>query len=79
MSQEEVLQILEKVRKHMSWNEISLELKAETTTERFKVSRALSKLIKHNEIKFMEISRFEARERFGENAPLRRLRLYYVD
>ena len=74
ISQEEVLRVLEKKKEPLSCSEICEVLEAEIVV----INRALARLLKHNEIKAMEISRFEAKMRWGEKAPLRRVRLYYV-
>ena len=74
MGQDEILRILEKFKKPMSRKEIALELDASI----FKVSHLIRCLLDHHEIKCIEIDRLEAKKMFGENAPCRRMRLYYL-
>ena len=74
MAQEEIIRYLEKEKKPLSCLEISIEL----GMSRIRVNNALCKLIYHKEVKVKKISRIEAKERFGDKAPLRRMRLYYV-
>ena len=78
ISQEEVLQVLEKHDKPLSCSEISQELCAKTPTDRFRINKAIKKLVEHREIRMLEIDRFEAKKRWGEHAPYRRVRLYYI-
>lgn len=75
IGQQEILILLEKVKKPLSRKEISDILNERPE----KVSLIIKDLLKFKEIKCIEISRIEARERFGENAPFRRMRLYFVE
>lgn len=72
------MDILEKHNKPLSCSEIAELLNAETQTDRMKINHAIKIMFEHKEIKVLEIDRFEAKIRFGKNAPYRRLRLYYV-
>jgi hypothetical protein len=74
MSQFEVLTILERHKTPLSCREIALEINCNP----IRVHRDLNKLLCHQEIKAIEISRDEAKEKFGDNAPPRRMRLYFV-
>jgi hypothetical protein len=75
MSQDVVLRILEKNKRPMSRLEITNELEIYDITS---ISKTIRKLLLHNEIKCKEISRTEAKELFGDKAPYRRMRLYYL-
>ena len=75
LGQEEILRLLEKKKNPVSCCEIAEEL----NVNRISVNNTLSKMIEHNEVKFIEISRIEAKEKYGDKAPLRRMRLYFVN
>jgi DNA-binding MarR family transcriptional regulator len=73
MSQEEVVDLLEKVKIPMSAREISEALDIAFAL----VSCNIKKLIKANEIKILELTREEAAERYHSTNFKRRMRLYY--
>ena len=74
MSSSDILEILEKEKKPLSRREIA-ELINDTPCY---VSHHLKKLVLHNEVKIVEITRTQAKIFFKEKAPSRRMRLYYV-
>jgi len=78
VGQQDVLDVLQKHKKPLSCSEISELLDSETPTDRIKINHACKIMLEHKEIKVIEIDRFQAKIRFGKNAPYRRLRLYYV-
>lgn len=73
MSQEEVIDLLEKVKKPMSAREISEALDIAFAL----VSCNIKKLVKANEIKIIELTREEAAERYHSTNFKRRMRLFY--
>lgn len=74
IGQGEICDILEKVKKPLSRMQIA-ELLEESPD---KISKLIHKLIESKEIKIKEISRKRAKKIFGDKAPFRRLRLYYI-
>jgi hypothetical protein len=73
MSQEEVVELLEKVKKPLSAREISEALDIAFAL----VSCNIKKLVKANEIKIIELTREEAAERYHSTNFKRRMRLFY--
>lgn len=71
MSQSDILDVLERVKRPLSRGEIANELKDDGTH----VSHSIARLIKGHCIKILEIDRNEALKRFKCK---RRMRLYYV-
>jgi hypothetical protein len=70
MGQEEVIKFLEHTDKPMSAREVS-----EAMHESFdKVIKAMAKLLKYNEVGFVELDRLIANEHFGCK---RKMKLYY--
>lgn len=74
VSQEDIILLLEKVKKPLSRKEISDILNERPE----KVSLKIKDLIKYGEIEFKEISRIEAKKLYGDKAPFRRMRIYFV-
>jgi len=75
MGQGEVLKVLERYKnKPLSRIQIA-ELLNENPC---RVSHHLQKLVFHQEVKIIEISRIQAKDYFKGNAPTRRMRLYYI-
>lgn len=66
----EIIELLRKVKKPLGRTEIAAKLK----TTPIKISLAIKNLIKYNEIKCIEINRWQAKQEFGSK---RRMRLYY--
>ena len=75
MGQAKIIDVLEKVEKPLCRREIC-EILNDCGT---KVSHILSQLIKYNEVGFFEIDRIKARELYGDKAPARRMKLYYIN
>lgn len=73
MGQEDIIVYLEN-KQPLSCREIAEGINEDVT----KVSHLINKLIKYDEVKYIEITRIEARERFKINPPKRRCRLYFV-
>lgn len=71
MAQEEVIQILKKENKPLSRTEIADKL----GMDKLRVSHAIQRLEKGNDIKIIEINRQQAMERYHCK---RRMRLYYL-
>ena len=63
MSQKEVINCLKKSKKPLSSNEIYEFLGADKNNK--KIFLSLSKLVKHNEINFKELDRFQAEKKYG--------------
>ena len=74
IGQEEICDILKKVNKPLSRTQIA-ELLNDNPN---KISKLICVLIKHNDIKCIEISRIEAKEILGDKAPFRRMKMYYI-
>lgn len=70
MGQEEVMEVLKKSDKPLARIEIAKILKVNPS----RVSSALKKMIKYNEVDFIEINRKIAKERFN---CVKRVRLYF--
>jgi DNA invertase Pin-like site-specific DNA recombinase len=69
--QAEIIELLEKEKRPMSRSEIARTL----NESEIKVSLRIRKMIKWKDIKFVEVDRLQAMEKYHCN---RRLRLYYV-
>lgn len=74
MGQEEVLNLLEKEQKPLSRSQIAEFLEIDVCV----ASKTIKHLLKHNEIKCIEIDRIKAKELFKDKTICRRMRLYYV-
>jgi len=72
MGQSEVIKFLKKQKEPLSRGEIARGMKEHPN----KITRILSQLLKYDDISFIELNRFKARERVGT---CRRIMLYYVD
>jgi len=72
MSQTEVIDLLERVKKPLSVGEISKMLNENP----FKISNHLRKMLKYSEVNFIEIDRIKAMENYNCK---RRMRLWFVD
>ena len=70
--QGEILTLLEKEEKPISRREIGIKLKVENL---IKISFAIRKLLKHEEIECIELNRIQAWKHYNCK---RRMRLYYV-
>lgn len=73
MSQGDVLEVLKKARKPILASQIAEKLEINEKH----IFTLLNSLIKFEEVKCIEITREEAKERFGKGYN-RRIRLYYV-
>jgi hypothetical protein len=71
MAQDEVIELLEKVKIPLSRAEIADKL----AMDKIRVSHALQRLFKAREIKVIEIDRHQALEKYKSK---RRMRLYYI-
>lgn len=69
--QAEIIELLKKQDKPLGRTEIAKLLKQRPE----KITKFIKILIKHREIKFVEIDRFEAKIRFNAR---RKMRIYYV-
>lgn len=74
MGQEEILDFLKKQEKPLSRGQIAIGL----DYDEIKVSHLIRKLLNQNEIKSIEISRYEAKKILGDNSPCRRCRIYFI-
>ena len=72
MSQSEIIDLLEKESKPLSVGEISVLL----NDNQKKISRCIAKMLKYDEIKFIEIDRFDAMLTYNCK---HRMRLWFVD
>lgn len=73
MSQQDVIDTLEKAGKPLSRSEIAAILNCNPC----KVSHAIKRLIDGHDIKILELNREQAKE--GNYHPKRRMRLYYIE
>lgn len=71
MSQADVIEVLEKIKKPLSRKEIAKELEY----NEIRISHVLARLIKSRSIKIIEISREVALKQYNCK---RRMRLYYI-
>ena len=71
MSQSEIIDILEKIKRPMSRGEIAKELNQDCCL----ASHSIMRLVKSHSIKIIEIDRYEAMEKYKCK---RRMRLYYI-
>ena len=74
IGQEEICEVLRKFKKPLTRLQIAIELDENPN----KVSKIIRILLNHNDIKSVEISRIEAKNLLGKDAPYRRLKLYYI-
>ncbi len=74
MGQADILKVLEKTDKPMSNTQIAKEVrdKPENT------SKVLRTLLKHKEVKCIELDRYQAAKLLKWKVPIRRTRFYYV-
>jgi len=61
-------------KKALSRREIAIKLECNPD----KISELLRKMLNHKEIQCLELDRHQAKEKFKEEAPVRRLRLYFA-
>ena len=72
MSQQDVIEILEKTKEPLSVSDIARLIDDDV----YKISKELTKMLKYNEVAFIEIDRFEAMEKYNCK---RRMRLWFID
>lgn len=72
MSQQDVIEILEKMKQPLSVSDIAKLIDDEVT----KISKELTRMLKYNEVSFIEIDRFEAMEKYNCK---RRMRLWFIN
>lgn len=72
MSQEQIIQLLEKERKPLTLNQICLNL----NQDKSKICKQLKKLVHYHEVSYTEIDRNEARQ-FGGKIK-RRIKIYHM-
>jgi len=72
MSQQDVIEILEKMKQPLSVSDIAKFIDDEVC----KISKELTRMLKYNEVSFVEIDRFEAMEKYNCK---RRMRLWFVN
>lgn len=75
MGESEVIQVLEQDSFPLSLNEICLKLGDNSNNKKYQVNKIISKLIKHQEIRYIELDRMLARKFLNCK---RGIRLYYV-
>ena len=74
MSQQEIMELLEKEKRPLSRREIAEKLESDPN----KISELLRKLLCSNSINCTEIDRHEAKRLYKDSAPLRKLKLYFT-
>lgn len=74
MGQEEILEFLKKQQKPLSRGQIASGLNCDGV----KVSHLIRKLLDQNEIRYIEINRYEAKNIIGNNSPCRRCKIYFI-
>ena len=72
MSQQDVIKILGKMKEPLSVSDIARLIDDDV----YKISKELTKMLKYNEVAFIEIDRFEAMEKYNCK---RRMRLWFID
>lgn len=75
MGQKEVIEVLEKSKVPMSMNQIAKELNDLPTN----VCKKIRLLLKHKEIKCIELDRHQAKKLLNWKVPIRRTRFYYLE
>lgn len=75
ISQQEVIELLEKEEKPLSRGQIAEKLDQDP----IKVSHRINKLLKHNEISCVELDRNEVRKLLPKMRVFRRMRFYYIE
>lgn len=70
-----MINVLEKSKVPMSRNQIAKEVDDEPVN----ISKVLRTLLKHNEIKCIEVDRYNAAKLLDWKTPIRRTRFYYVE
>ncbi len=74
MGQADILKVLEKTDKPMSNTQIAKEVKDKPEN----TSKVLRTLLKHKEVKCIELDRYQAAKLLKWKVPIRRTRFYYV-
>ena len=74
MGQADILKVLEKTDKPMSNTQIAKEVKDKPEN----TSKVLRTLLKHREVKCIELDRYQAAKLLKWKVPIRRTRFYYV-
>jgi DNA-binding MarR family transcriptional regulator len=74
MGQIEIIDFLSEKKEPLSRMQIAEGLNEDLT----KISHLIRKLIDNGDVKYIEVSRFEARSILKEKSPLRRCKLYYI-
>ena len=69
------MNVLEKAKVPMSRNQIAEEIKDKPVN----ISKVLKILLKHREIKCIEVDRYQAAKLLNWKIPIRRTRFYYVE
>ena len=75
MGQLEVIKVLEKSKVPMSMNQIAKELNDITIN----VCKKIALLLKHKEIKCIEVDRHQTAKLLNWKVPIRRTRFYYLE
>ena len=75
MGQADILKVLEKTDKPMSNTQIAKEVKDKPEN----TSKVLRTLLKHREVKCIELDRYQAAKLLKWKVPIRRTRFYYVE
>ena len=72
MSQEEVIDLLQKMKEPIAVSDIAKMIEDDA----YKISKELNKMLKYNEVNFIEIDRFEAMKKYNCK---RRMRLWFIN
>jgi len=72
MSQQDVIEILEKTKEPLSVSDIARLIDDDT----YKISKELTRMLKYKEVCFIEIDRFKAMEKYNCK---RRMRLWFIN
>lgn len=75
MGEFEVIQVLESDSFPLSLNEICLKLGDNSNNKKYQINKILAKLVKHKEVRYIELDRLLARKFLNCK---KGLRLYYV-
>lgn len=75
MGQQEIIELLEKQTEPLSRSQICNFLGEPGS----KISHIINKLLEQGEVKSIEIDRNKAKEIFGDDAPCRKLKMYFIE
>ncbi len=72
-----MLSVIEKSDKPLNRTQVAARIPGDSVGKKEKVSMIIRRLLKKDDIKCIEVDRFEAAKLLGFHRPLRRMRFYY--